>query len=342
MTDYMDEHSTPSYHIEKEENRRNTNISFVVFGRATIFHPSSRLTPAMKRKLEEVAKQGGAGLTKPLESVEVSAYGTKYQIDLHNHYLLVSHREVLESILGHGNIIKLTDESYKAGQHLTWQQIYESEGMKGKEIDRSSTASRIPAGGVVLSISMYKLATVMGIKPIKANYNAIANRIFELQNTNMIITETPKAGEKTQYPLRLISDFRLFSNSNTLTKANPDFNAINHIFIIPDMSLLKAIGRTGYLPRADQLLIKNYSKPSVKSFLKFVLTHEPSFYDGKKLDWLIDQYRNSMTSAVGPNFYTRLVDDIINNIYQIENDFSIRIFNRDKGTYFVRYIKDIE
>lgn len=337
--DKKDELEKPLYHIEKEEDRRNTNISFVVFGRATIFHPSSRQTPTMRRKLEEVAKLGGAGLKKPLETIEVNAYGTDYKIDLHNHYLLVPHREILESILAHGNIIKLTDESYKRGEKLTWDKIYESVGVKGKEVERSSASAHIPAGGVVISISMYKLATAMGIKPQRTNYDVIANRIFELQNTNMIITETTKKGVTTQYPLRLISEFRLFSDANAVTKEKAGFESINHVFIVPDMSLLKAIGHKGYLPRADQLLMKNYSKPSLKSFLKFVLTHDPEFYDGRTLDWLISQYRKSMASVVNAAFYSILKKELIANIYKIENDFSIRIHSRGKDEYYVSYVK---
>ena len=73
-------------------------------------------------------------------------------------------------------------------------------------------------------------------------------------------------------------------------------NLTNHVFLVPDMRLLQAIRDHGYYYRLEQHKMTNYSKPSVRSFLKYITTHKAEFLHNKKFEWALDSYIQSIAS----------------------------------------------
>ena len=302
--------------VTNEEDRKNRFISSILFSRATIFHPASRLTSTMKSKLMDVAQGGGTDPNRPLESVTINSYGKNFQVDLHVDYLLQPHRDILETMLAYAQTIQLDDESYEAGARLTWSQVYQTIS-DGEESDsqEDSFDSFIDPDATVLSISMYELATRMGMATTRANYDQIERRITQLATAHLVINEIDEDQNITsKRPLEFVQDYRFYCDKSKFkTGKKSTKNQTNHVFLVPDMRLLQAIREHGYYYRLEQHKMTHYSKPSVRSFLKYITTHKGKFLNTKTLEWALDNYIQSIASKVSHSFRSDLRKDIMAN-----------------------------
>lgn len=328
--------------VVNEEDRKNRFISSLLFSRATIFHPASRLTFSMQKKLIEVAKNGGTDPNFPLESVTIKSYGKDFRVDLHVDYLLQPHRDILETLLAYAQTIQLDQHSYETGARLTWTQVFQtiSDG-ELSSTQEDGFDSFLDSESTVLSMSMYDLATRMGMATTRANYNQIEKRIVQLSTAHLIINELDEEGAVIgKKPLSFVQDYRFYCDKSKYKRTIQDSkNLTNHVFVVPDMRLLQAIRDHGYYYRLEQYKMSHYSKPSIRSFLKFITTHEPQFLNRKTFDWLIDSYIESIASKVSHSFRSDLKKDLLANAVTIEQDFSIQF--RDTGNgYQVFYIGD--
>lgn len=328
--------------VVNEEDRKNRFISSLLFSRATIFHPASRLNPSMQQKLIEVAKNGGTDPNFPLESVTIKSYGKEFRVDLHVDYLLQAHRDILETLLAYSQTIQLDQHSYETGARLKWSQIFKiiSDGEVSSS-QEDGFDSFLDSASTVLSMSMYELATRMGMAPTRANYNQIEKRIVQLSTAHLIINELDEEGNVTgKKPLSFVKDYRFYCDKSKYKRnINDSKNLTNHVFVVPDMRLLQAIRDHGYYYRLEQYKMAHYSKPSIRSFLKFVTTHEPKYLHKKMFDWLVDSYIESIASKVSHSFRSDLKKDLLENATTIEQDFSFQF--RDTGNgYQVFYIGD--
>ena len=320
--------------VINEEDRKNRFISSILFSRATIFHPASRLTSSMQSKLIEIAKSGGTNPNQPLESVNVSSYGKTFQVDLHVDYLLQPHRDILETLLAYAQTIQLDDDSYDMGARLTWSQVFRTIGEGEISASQSDGLdSFIDREATVLSMSMYDLAKRMGMAPTRANYDQIEKRIIQLSTAHLIINELDDNNDIVgRKPLSFVQDYRFYCDrTKHKNKRSNQNNLTNHVFVVPDMRLLQAIRDHGYYYRLEQYKMSHYSKPSVRSFLKYITTHKVSYLHTKTLDWAISSYINSIASKVSHSFKSDLKKDLIANAIQIEQDFSLQLRDVGKG-----------
>ncbi|MGR5432233.1 DNA mismatch repair protein [Vibrio campbellii] len=323
--------SNTSLTVTNEEDRKNRFISSILFSRATIFHPASRLTSTMQSKLIAVAKSGGTDPNHPLESVSINSYGKNFRVDLHVDYLLQPHRDILETMLAYAQTIQLDDASYEAGARLTWSQVYKtiSDG-ELSATQQDGFDSFIDRDATVLSMSMYELATRMGMATTRANYDQIERRITQLATAHLVINELDDeqnvVGKK---PLEFVQDYRFYCDKSKFKTGRSTKNLTNHVFLVPDMRLLQAIRDHGYYYRLEQHKMTHYSKPSVRSFLKFITTHKPEYLHHKKFEWALDSYIQSIASKVSHSFRSDLRKDLLANAIQIEQDFNLQF--RDAG-----------
>ena len=94
-----------------------------------------------------------------------------------------------------------------------------------------------------------------------------------------------------------MQDYRFYCDRTKYKNLNQN-NLTNHVFVVPDMRLLQAIRDQGYCHCLEQYKMSHYSKPSVRSFLKYITTHKVSYLHTKTLDWAISSYINSIASKV--------------------------------------------
>lgn len=319
--------------ITEEKDRANRFISSLLFSRATVFHPSNRLTTHMKDRLMAVASSGGTNLNIPLESVIMNSYGKQLRVDLHVDYLLQPHRDILETILAYGKTMQLDDETYESGGNLSWHNVFKTiENGCEPKITPDGFDSHIDREATVISMSMYELATRMNMAPTRANYDQIERRIVQLKTAMLLINEIDSDGDIIdRKPLSFISDFRFYCDFSKFKGCKPPSKIqTNHVFIIPDFRLLESIRDYGYYYRLEQFKMSHYSKPSVRSFLKYIKTHEMSFVNNKKLDWAIDSYINSIASKVSHSFRSDLRKDLLLKSATIHEDFGYQFIVTDE------------
>lgn len=324
--------SNSSLTVINEEDRKNRFISSILFSRATIFHPASRLTSTMQAKLVAIAQNGGTDPNHPLESVSINSYGKNFRVDLHVDYLLQPHRDILETMLAYAQTIQLDDSSYEAGARLSWSQVYNTiSNGEPSATQEDGFDSFIDRDATVLSMSMYELATRMGMATTRANYDQIERRITQLATAHLVINELDNEQNVTgKKPLEFVQDYRFYCDKSKFKTGNSSGkNLTNHVFLVPDIRLLQAIRDHGYYYRLEQHKMTNYSKPSVRSFLKFITTHKPEYLHTKKFEWALDSYIQSIASKVSHSFKSDLRKDLMFHAIQIEKDFSLQF--RDVG-----------
>ncbi|KEY90957.1 hypothetical protein CF67_29007 (plasmid) [Candidatus Photodesmus blepharus] len=336
----LDSGSKKTLTVVSETNRKNNFISSLLLSRMTIFHPSQRPTPYMIRRLSEIAKRGGTNFLTPLESQVVSVYGKDYQIDLFVDYLLQGHRDLLDTLLAFSTTITLDETAYKSGKKFTWSEIIRETLPEGNLSSiQHDNFDVLNTGSVVLSISMYDLAKRMGIMPHRSSYNMIEKRISQLAGAFITVSELDEENNfKNRSHLRFIQDFR-FLYDNSKNKNGKAKKNTNHLFIVPDNRLLKAIRDQGYFYRKEQYLMCHYSKPSVRSFLKYLRTHQYQFINGKTFEWLLSNYIASIPSPVSKTFKNDLKKSVISVDRQIESDFSVQLKKVD-GETRIFYVGD--
>ncbi|EJC7971162.1 DNA mismatch repair protein [Vibrio parahaemolyticus] len=327
---------TKDLSVIDEKDRANKFISSLLFSRATVFHPSARMTPSMTKRMAEVAAMGGVSFDHPLEVVTVNSFGKSFRVELHNNYLLHSHRDVLETLLAYAKLIKLDDEAYKSGGKMTWRAVLATLD-DAKTLPNSSDQSldeEIDSNAMVLSMSMYELATRMKIKPTRSNYKLIEDRIFQLNTSKLFICELDADGNIfNRKPLSFVKDFMLCYDKSKNKNGKSDDVVANHIFIVPDQRLLEAIKSHGYYYRLEQHKITNYKSYAVRSFIKWFTTHDLDFLHTKKLNWVIDEYMKSVASSVGGSFKYDLRKNLLDVRDQIEADFNLQIVSIDGKNY---------
>lgn len=318
--------------VVNEPERANKFISSILFSRATIFHPSARLTPSMAAKQQT---HGNGDPNKPLESVHINSYGKPLRVDVHIRYLLQPHRDILETMLAYAQTIRLDDPSYRnPNTQFCWSQIVStlSDGSPSNS-QSDGFDSIIDRGATVLSMSMYELATRMGMAQTRANYDQIEQRIIQLKASQLLINELDNnGGIIDKRPLSFVHDFRFYCDKSKNKNKAAKGNHTNHVFLIPDVRLLQAIKDHGYYYRQEQQKMSHYSKPSIRSFLKWLTTHKGTFLDRKKLEWAIQEYIKSIASPVNRTFKYDLKKAILSQATQIESDFNLQISDNGKGS----------
>ncbi|MCR9501866.1 DNA mismatch repair protein [Vibrio vulnificus] len=323
---------TKDLSVIDEKDRANKFISSLLFSRATVFHPSARMTPSMSKRMAEVASMGGVSFDHPLEVVTVNSFGKNFRVELHNNYLLHAHRDVLETLLAYAKLIKLDDEAYKSGGKMTWRAVLGTlnDAQTLPNSSEQSLDEEIDNNAIVLSMSMYELATRMKIKPTRSNYRLIEDRIFQLNTSKLFICEMDSDGHiSSRKPLSFVKEFMLCYDKSKNKNGKSDDVVANHIFVVPDQRLLEAIKSHGYYYRLEQHKITNYRSYAVRSFIKWLTTHNLDFLHTKKLSWAIEEYMNSVASNVGASFRYDLKRSLLEVRDQIESDFNLQIVSVD-------------
>ncbi|MGI9890001.1 DNA mismatch repair protein [Vibrio chagasii] len=316
--------------VVNEKQRKNRFISSVFMSRATIFHPSSSLTPTMKSKLIEVAQNGGTNPNTPLESIKMNSADKNFRIDLHSDYLLQPHRDILDTTLAYAQIIKLDDVSYNAGKKVAWSEVYQminNDDQQERQAD--SAESLIDTDATILSMSLYELAERLGVTTTPTNIERITRNITQLATAHLVINELDdKQQVIKKRPLSFIQDYRFCCDRSRLETNN---NSVNHVFLIPDKRLLQAIRDDGYFYRLDQQKIFEYSKPSTRSFLKYITSYRAELLHQKSLEWALERYLLSIASKVSHNFRNNLRQDLLDNSKLIEDHFGLQFRDTDTG-----------
>lgn len=312
--------------IIEEQDRGDKNIGSLIYSRAVIFHPTNRLTNIMKARLKEVAEAGGSQMSLPLARSESQINGERVTIDLHGNYLLHSHREILEAILAHSDLVRLYPDDYDAGLKMGWNDVFRA--VNSKEISgKSSNDTLDESDGMVLSIGMYDLALKLGMTPHRKNYERIRDKLLQVQLSSLMVYKYSEGGEVSEASsLKFIKDLKfVFDTSKKNFSKIQTSNDCNHILLVPDNSLLEMIRDHGYFKRSDQEKIPNYNGDLIKSFIKWVKTHKATFINTKKLTWAIDQYINSLATPTNKNTHSRLENELLKCSEQIAKDFNIHI-----------------
>lgn len=336
--------------ITDEKDRANKFISSIIYSRATVFHPSTRHTQRMKDRLVELATSGGIDPARPLESVEMSSYGRRYKVDLHVEYLLQTHRNLLETIFAYGQTIKLDDESYNAGKRLNWKSVLGTvEGIKLSESQPDAFDVIADPNATVFSISMYEIAKRLGKRQNRINYDQFERLILQLSAAKMTVSEFDENDNIIDVKtMNFIQDYRLcydsskIKNNGNTGKGKKNHNLTNHVFIVPDVKLIRLIAEQGYYYRLDQRKMLNYKSSAVQSFIKWITTHKGKFLNTKKLDWLIDEFLASIASPVSVNFRNELKKSLIADSLQLEKDFDLQIRSVNGQPEQVFYVGDSE
>lgn len=328
----MTDQKSSNLEVTEEKDRANSFISSVIYSRATVFHPSTRHTEAMKKKLIEIASTGGIDPDRPLETIELSVYGDekgtseRYKIDLHVEYLLQTHRNLLETIFAYGKTIK----SKNINERLNWKQVLsEVKGIKLSESQPNAFDVISDPLATVFSISLYELAKRLGKTPNRINYDHFERLILQLSAAKMTVSKINEDGEVFEsQDMNFIKEYRFCYDSNkskNSLKSKKGDKLTNHVFIIPDVKLVSLIAQKGYFLRLNQRKMQNYKSSSVQSFIKWLATHETKFINTKKLDWVIDEYLSSIASPVSANFRSELKKNLIADRFQLEADFDYQI-----------------
>lgn len=326
--------------VTDERQRPNNYISSLIYTRATVFYPATKLTDTMKNRLMEVAGSGGTDIDNPLGTSKINAYGKDLIVDLHGDYLLQTHRDILDCLLAFGTIIKLSDDAYTSGKVMTWQNVFDTVGDGSPSTTtQDGFDSVLGHGSVVLSTSMYDLAKNLGITTHHSNYKIIERRIMQLASAVLVVSELDDEGNVVdRKTVRIIKDFRFYHDKSKVKNQRiAGRNKTNHLFVVPDERLLQAIRDYGYLYRLEQQKFTHYRTPSLRSFLKFILTNKGTFIHGKTLRWLINQYLTSMLVELSNPRRVRstLIKDVMKQAVQIEEDFNIQ-FRTEPSDNIVR------
>ncbi|WP_210499375.1 DNA mismatch repair protein [Vibrio crassostreae] len=321
--------------VTEEKDRRNTPISSILYGRVSIFHPSQRLTPRMTARKVEVAESGGTNLKNPLESIDLTYNGERFQIGLHVDYLLHPHRDVLEMIISYAQTVKLKDNSYTNDHRLNWYSVLSKvEGIAISDPTKEKD-SFINSEATVFSISMYDLAKLLKISPTRKNYDVIEQRITQLNTAKISISRLSKDGDPIDVsPFSFVESYRLCYNASKNKNNITQKQATNHVFIVLNNSLVKAIATypTKHY-RKDQYKIANYKSLPVRSLIKWLTTNDPEFIHTKKVQWVVDRYIESLATSTSASFRSKLKKELLSNADNIENDYGLKVALGAKGEY---------
>ncbi|MGR5269751.1 hypothetical protein ACPV5R_18585 [Vibrio astriarenae] len=304
----------------EESRRANTPIASRLYSRATIFHPSKTPTTAMIQRLAEVPEYDPFN---PLISSQFAYDNIDYRVDLHNHFMLQTHRDVLEGILAFGDTVKVDD--VVEGAVYTWGSVVKS--VKNIDVNLESLASnaRIPSESLVLSVGFYKLAKSLGLSPNRSNYNSIMTKVAQLENVKLSINALDNDGNPVSQHQTSFFSNTLFCCDRTKLKSNSKKESINHVLVVVHEDFLSLMSEARYFRRLDQFKMANYSKPSVRSFIKFVTTNKNQFLHKKRLLWVVDYYLSSMIFDVSTNFRRTLINELIADKDQLAFDFGFII-----------------
>ncbi|MBD1577911.1 DNA mismatch repair protein [Vibrio sp. S11_S32] len=328
----MDSFEDQQLEIISPENRSDCLVSSLLLAKATLFYPAEKITKKMRERLVEVANSGGSNPNMPLTSMDIKILGEQYSIGIHGDFLLLPHREILETIIANAKSISLSDNA-KSGMNLRWSHILTTiENAEETKRHNKPFDSVINPNATILSISMYDLAKCLGVATHRRNYEKIEERIFQLSNASLLADRVcEETGNKLErIPIRFIEDFRFCYDPSLNVSGRPSECECNHVFVIPHPELLSAIKSHGYLYRKEQHLMTKYArKPLLKSFLKYIKTNKGSFLHKKKLNWLLKQYIQSF--PVAPSNVSRMrisiVDGISENRTSLKEDFGISFTN---------------
>ncbi|ENM5835494.1 DNA mismatch repair protein [Vibrio metoecus] len=336
-----------SLEVTVERERPNNFISSLLYSRATVFYPALKLTESMKKRLVEIAESGGTNLNTPLGTTNINSYGKDLRVNLYGDYLLQPHRDILETLLAFATTIRLNDKSYEEGAKMSWGDIFKiipNGHMCGNEHYNDGFDSIIDRSAVVLSTSMYDLAKRLNLTPHPSNYEIIERRLVQLTSAFLMVEEIDKDGDCVDRRMvKFIQDIRFFHDpSKNKRHSISAKNKTNHIFVVLDQRLLAAIRDHGYFYRLEQKKMVKYRSPSTRSFLKFVLTNKLSFLSGKQINWLIDQYLNSMPIPLSnpSRMRTTIREDVLKHAVSIEADFDFQVKADDEGVIRLYKVSD--
>lgn len=342
----MTEKKITELKITEEQDRPNNYISALLYSRATLFYPAAKITEAMKKKLIDVAESGGTDFENPLAKIDINSYGKNLTVYLHGDFVLQPHRDILEALLAFATTIKLTDESYSEGKKMSWDSILSTIfNNSNARIKNEPFESTIDSDAVVLSSSLYDLANNLNLDPHPYNYRIIERRLSELLSAFLVVEEKDEHGICIDKKIvRFIQDIRFVHDPMKNKRGGASKNKTNHIFVVIDHRLLAAIRDHGYFFRAEQKKISKYKEPSVKSFLKFMLTNNVKFLSGKKLEWLMEQYLSSIPVQLSNP--RRMKSSLKNNLIKYKNqmleDFEVMIKTDESGVYRMYGFKEFK
>ncbi len=336
----------PSIELTPSTSRSHVPVSILTFGRSLTFHPSGCLSPRMKQRLTEVAASGGSRIDNPLSFTEMNLFGKDYRVSVHNTFLLSPHQELLESVLSGGDHIQLSDNSYENGGVLSWKSVIDLIGKGSEDVGikingkdqylpdpLSVNHGFVNRDSSVISISLYNLAKALGQEPHTKSYQLYKQRIFDLDNFSAYIDELDNAGNVVSTKrLKLFEEVRFIHNPNAVRNGSVSAKSPNHVLLVIDRTALQLFAKEGYLPGRIQMLLKHYRKPTMKSFLRFLLTNKGTFIENKTLDYFLRKYGETSAFPSSRKVMKQLKDSFINNIEQINDDFG---YNLDfhKGRY---------
>ncbi|WP_217529302.1 DNA mismatch repair protein [Vibrio metschnikovii] len=342
----MSEKKASQSNVIEEQDRPNNYISSLLYSRATVFYPAAKITESMKNKHIEVAESGGTNFENPLGKIDIKSYGKNLTVNLHGDFLLQPHRDILEALLAFATTIKLSDESYRKGKTLSWDDIFITifNGNNAK-INNDSFDSKIESDAVVLSSSLYELANNLNLEPHPSNYRIIERRLNQLLSAFLLVEEKDEDDKCIDRKVvRFIQDIRFVHDPMKNKRKGTSQNKTNHIFVVLDYRLLAAIRDHGYFFRAEQRKISKYKEPSIRSFLKFMLTNNVQFLSGKKLEWLIGQYLLSI--LIEPSNPRRMKSSLKNNLIRYKNqileDFDVMIKQDESNIYRIYGFKEFK
>jgi len=349
--------------------RSHVNVSIKTLGRAVSFHPSGSLSDAMKKRLEEVALAGGPSKDNPLSSTEMTLYGRKYRVNVHNNFLLTPHQELLESILTAGDCLQLNDESYDNGDVLSWSSVINAVNSNAsvvhvdklkakagltdnKKVSKVSAQhppfqlidyneSYIDRDSVVISISLYRLAQALGQEGHITNYKRYIKRIFELDNFKAWIDEIDDFGNTiSSRPLKFFDTVHFIHNPNLVKNGQVSKNnkTENHVLIVVDKTMLKLFATEGYLPGRLQKLLCNYRSPTMKSFIRFLLTNTHDFIESKPLSYHLKLYNQTRAFPSSRKVMSALKSNFIKYQDSLSKHFGFNMYEDQGKTYL--YIKE--
>lgn len=325
----------------EEKDRPNSFTSTQIFARATVFYPSSRITATMKTH-EELSRTASDPIFSNVITVPVNGESAtaSYKIDMYGRILLQSHRDILETIISHGDHMALNEEKFgKSDIECTWEGVFKKTFKDSYDGNMPRMVNPyLPSDSHVFSISFYELATRLGISHTKSNYEMIRERLKHIMESHLVVNTLDENGAITfTETVKFIDRYVLYTDKSKykgrkFVKSDNYDDTTNHVFIVPEYGLVQSIRDHGYIKRSDRPKLKNYTKPPIRSFIMFLMSHKDKFINTKKLDWVIDEYIGTMSMKVSHAFKSTLRNDIKACRDLIHEDFGIEIVDSEKGT----------
>ena len=300
---------------------QNRHICSYLLSRCQIFHPM--------RSVSEINNlDKNISYDTPLKIKEVWLMNIKYLISIKSFPLFEAHREVLDSMIAAGMSIRINKNSSES-KIFTWEDVLDAtdNALNGKLL-RPSTKDilkrQFTSDTVVMCISDYQLTLERGLQPKIKNYENGRRMIQELSNFSWDIQEIrPEKKDDILFykGFSFVKDY-LFT---TIDYGNKRKKA-NYIFVVIDPEYIKNLKKNGFFPIKKQFLMKNYSKNiGLRSFIKYLETHNENFLKNRPLDWCLEQFKQTFCFDCNQKCFKRLKDALKAFAPSLEKNFGIKV-----------------